>query len=201
MEGCRKVYVEDAKANDEELPVGFGFGHGDAKKRLRNRPLDETTVRALKEKAARETAVELLSGWVRRAFAKADERLYPLQVEDNLQQVSSIPGWMDKKGTANGYVMLTSMMDASLKPTILTLDSGGLTYRQLHEQLRTALNLERRVSLRVIRYRPWHRWITRSCPVPEMEALPCNDIRCRRVLGTTLLYWTYVHLRVSDEEA
>jgi len=38
-----------------------------------------------------------------------------------------------------------------------------------------------------------------SFPVPEYLALPATDAQCTFLLGTTLLYWSYVHLTDGDE--
>ena len=98
--------------------------------------------------------------------------------------------------------IVTAVRLASLfgepRPLILQLDysahrTGGLTYRQLHHQVRESLALEKKVSLRMCSFRPWYRYITQGFPLPENCALPAKDIQCRHLLGTTLLYATYVH--------
>ena len=66
----------------------------------------------------------------------------------------------------------------------MTLDyeqnaGGGLTYRELHELIRLALELEPKVSML-------------EMPIPESSALPANDAQCTHLLGTTLWCWTYV---------
>ena len=74
-----------------------------------------------------------------------------VQINSNLKVVASIPGWQEKKGIRNGYVMMCSLLDATPRPLILVLDyqiaGGGLTYRQLHRQVRESLGLEPKVSL------------------------------------------------------
>ena len=82
---------------------------------------------------------------------------------------------------------------------ILELDykdhhSGGVTCRELHRQVRTRLGLEPKVSLRMCPFMPWHRHIKSSFPIPEADAIPAHDRQCRHLLGTTLLYYLYVHL-------
>ena len=93
---------------------------------------------------------------------------------------------------------MCSLLNAAPKPVILELDykedSGGLTYRQLHRQVRKSLGLEPKVSLRMCPFMPWHRHIKSSFPIPEAHAIPAHDCQCRHLLGTTLLYYTYVHL-------
>ena len=71
-------------------------------------------------------------------------------------------------------------MDQTLEPIVLVLDyetvpSGGLTYRELHKQIRAALKLENKGSLRLIPFRPWYRYYTQSELVPEYRAIPCSD--------------------------
>ena len=94
--------------------------------------------------------------------------------------------------------MMCSLLNAAPKPVILELDykedSGGLTYRQLHRQARERLGFEPKVSLRMCPFMPWHQHITSTFPIPEELAIPANDRKCTHLLGTTLLYYTYVHL-------
>ena len=92
--------------------------------------------------------------------------------------------------------MLTTLLGGTLRPTILVLGSeykptGGLTYRQLHQQVRKALRLGALVSLRMCSFRPWYRHMQRGFPIPELCALPATDAQCTHLLGTTLLYWSY----------
>ena len=95
--------------------------------------------------------------------------------------------------------MTCTLLDATPRPLILVLDykqkpRGGLTFRQLHRQVRERLGLEPKVSLRMCPFRPWHRHIKSSFPIPEAYAIPASDAQCTHLLGTTLLYYTYVHL-------
>ena len=121
-----------------------------------------------------------------------------MQIDSNLKEVAAIPGWQERKGPRNAYVMLMSLFGTP-KPTIIVLDyecnpSGGLTYRQLHQQVREALELKPKESLRMISLRPWYRYMVESIPVPEHRGLPANDNQCRNLFGTTLLYYTYTHM-------
>ena len=109
--------------------------------------------------AARTAAKQALCRWYANAYKCAERQFRLDQIESNLAEVSSIPGWQTQKGLRNGYVMLTSL-NGNRKPVILMLDyearaSGGLTYRQLHQQIRSALHLEGKVSLRMVAFRPW----------------------------------------------
>ena len=72
---------------------------------------------------------------------------------------------------------------------------GGLTGRQLHLQVRKKLGLEPKVSLRMCPSRPWYRHFRNSFPVPEAAAISASDVQCTALLGTTISYYTYVHLR------
>ena len=145
---------------------------------------------------ARIAAKQALVRWYADAYKRAEREFRLLQIESNLKEVSLIPGWQAQKGSRNGYVMLISM-NGDQKPVILTLDyearpSGGLTYRQLHQQVRSALHLEPKVSLRMVAFRPWYRYVTTSCPCPEHRAIPCHDAQCVHLLGTSLLYYCYI---------
>ena len=121
-----------------------------------------------------------------------------VQINSNLKVVASIPGWQETKGTRNGYVMMCNLLDETPRPLILRLDyrtcGGGLTGRQLHLQVRAALGLEPKVSLRMVPFRPWHRHIKSSFPIPEMDAIRATDCQCKYLLGTAVLYYAYVHL-------
>ena len=150
--------------------------------------------------SARNAAKAALQRWYQKGFYRADAIIPKLQIESNLKEVASIPGWQEQKGSRNGYVMLTTLVGGTLKPIILVLDyeavpCGGLTYRQLHQQIREALGLEPKVSLRMCPFRPWYRHVKKSFPIPEHCVLPATDDQCTHLLGTTLLYYTYVHLQ------
>ena len=113
--------------------------------------------------------------------------------------IPPIPGWQTQIGVRNGFVMLTTLVHGRLRPTILVLDieqspTGRLSYRQLHQQIRADLCLESKHSLRLCSFKPWYRYMQTSFPIPEHHALPATDAQCTHLLGTTLLYWSYVHL-------
>ena len=174
-------------------------------RRLKNKPLSECPAHAAKKIAAAKegaafAAKYALQGWYESACRRADAIIPTLQIESNLAVVASMPRWQENKGIRNGYVMMCTLLDATPRPLILELDynkkaSGGLTYRQLHRQVRERLGLEPKVSLRMCPFRPWHLHIKRSFPIPEAHAIPATDAQCRHLLGTTVLYYTYVHLR------
>ena len=174
--------------------------------KLRNQPLylfpaAEAVLRAVgrsKEEAviARIVAKQALGHWYADAYERAERQIPLLQIESNLQEVSSIPGWQAQKGLRNGYAMLISL-NGNRKPVILVLDyearaSGGLTYRQLYQQVRSSLHLEPKVSLRMVAFRSWYRYVTTSLPCPEHLAIPCHNGQCTHILGTTLLYYCYI---------
>ena len=153
------------------------------------------------ESVAKEVAKAALQDWYTTSYERANAIIPKMQIDSNLKEVASIPGWQEQKGPRNGYVMLTTLLAGIPRPTILVLDyecepTGGLTYRQLHQQIREALRLEPKVSLRMCPFRPWHSH--GSFPFPEQVAFPATDAQCRHLLGTTLLYYTYVHRNRTD---
>ena len=171
--------------------------------KLKNKQLsreDWKAYEAIKaESIAREAAKAAPQRWYETSYDRANAQIPTLQINSNLEVVASIPGWQEKKGIRNGYVMMSTLLDATPMPLILVLDyqrvGGGLTYRQLHRQVRESLGLEPKVSLRMCPSRPWHRHIRSSFPIPEAHAIPATDGQCGHLFGTTLLYYTYVHLR------
>ena len=175
-------------------------------KLFKNKPIPKDDILQLEEKlAAKEAAKVALKAWYESGYMRAQKEIPQMQIEKNLRIVASIPGWRAQKGDKNGYVMLTSLVSGTLSPVILKLDyeshpTGGLTYRQLHLQVREYFKLESRVSLRMCPDRPWYRHMQSSFPVPERRALGASSADCRSLLGTTLLYYTYVHLTDPVQE-
>ena len=179
-------------------------------KRLQNRSLqpkeaqaarsaDDRAALQLEESNARDAAKAALRQWYMHGYNTADACIANLQRESNLQEVAAILGWQEQKGRRNGYVMLTTLLTGTLRPMIIVLDyedcdTGGVTYRQLHQQIRYNSKLENKVSLRMCPLRLWYEHMQHSCPIPERFALPATDVQCRNLLGTTLLYFPYVHL-------
>ena len=173
--------------------------------KLKNKPLSRDASKAYEARCAesiareaREAAQDALQSWYTTAYRRADAQIPALQIESNLAVVASIPGWQKTKGTRNGYIMVCSLLDATPRPLILQLNyqiaGGGLTYRQLHRQVREGLGLEPKVSLRMVPFRPWHLHIRSSFPIREADAIRATDAQCKHLLGTTLMYYTYVHL-------
>jgi len=183
----------------------FGLKEAMAPK-LKNRSLGLKEAQEYAAKAlAKDMAIAALECWYRIGYNRANARIPSIQVESNFKEVAAIPGWQERKGRKNAYVMLTTVVDGTPRPTILELDyerklTGGLTYRQLHQQVRQALRLEPKVSLRMCSARPWCRHVLRSFPVPEHRALPATNAQCTHLLGTTLVYYTYVHLSSLTRE-
>ena len=150
---------------------------------------------------ATDAARQALCQWYERGYRYANASIPNMQRDSNLKVVAAIPGWQAQKGERNGYVMLLSLWSGKLTPAILYLTyadrkgfrAGGLTYRELHRQVREFLKLEGKFSLRMWPLRPWCRYICNSHPIYERLALPATDDQCRHLLGTTLLYDPYVH--------
>jgi len=164
--------------------------------KLKNRPLGLQEV-------AMKAAQAALRVWYTHGHNRANAIIPQMQIDSNLKEVAALPGWQAHQGVKNGYVMLTTLVHGRLKPTILVLDieqspTGRLSYRQLHQQIREALCLESKHSLRLCSFRPWYRYMQASFPIPEHRALPATDAQCTHLLGTTLLYWSYAHLTDAD---
>ena len=164
--------------------------------KLKNRPFGIQEV-------AMKAAQAALRVWYTRGHNRANAIIPQMQIDSNLKEVAALPGWQAQQGLRNGYVMLTTLVHGRLRPTILVLDiehspSGRLSYRQLHQQIRKALFLESKHSLRLCSFRPWYRYMQASFPIPEHRALPATDDQCTHLLGTTLLYWSYAHLTDAD---
>ena len=172
--------------------------------KLKNRRVTRDEAHAyaamVEENEARYAAKEALWGWYAIGARIANDMLPKLQVDSNLEMIARIPGWQQRKGVRNGYIMLFSNISGTLTPMIVVLDfeknpSGRLTGTQLHKQVREMLQLETIVSLRMCPFKPWYRYMQDSFPVPEKKAVPASPLLCTHLLGTTLLYYTYVHRR------
>ena len=173
------------------------------KKKLKNRSLTREDVAALagseNRKSAAAAAKFALQDWYSRCYDQAHAIIPRMQIESNLEKVTTIPGWTEEKGLKNGYVMLRNMVSGEPRPMIVALDytkhpAGGVTGRQLHKQVRQKLQLEAKYSLRIIPDRPWYYHITTRCPIPEEMAIPASEKQYTHLLGTTLLYFSYDHL-------
>ena len=102
----------------------------------------------------------------------------------------------------DAYVMLYHQWAGNEEPVILHLNHdpcrggpGSLSRRELHGQLRAHLRLESKHSLRICLERPWYRYWTQRCPVPEEHAIPADDGSSSSYWGMTLRYFHYTHLR------
>ena len=173
-----------------ELFHGCVVAHSSQMKpRIRNRPLaPETPI-----ERARKVAKAALQDWYKVGFRMAEKIIPKLQQDGNCKIAGwQMPGWQMQDGSLNGYAMITTLFGTP-RPIVLKLECGTLTYRQLHHQIRECLKLEKKVSLRLCPYRPWYRHNTKSFPLPEVSALPATDAKCTHLLGTTLVYYCYVH--------
>ena len=161
--------------------------------------------RSLTQEEAAAKAAEHAVSEVRRVAKMALERCFAAasvaairklpeeQRNENWKVGARIHGWIKMKGIRDTFIMLQSLVSGSPTPVILRLDhsrgddcDGRLTYRQLHQQLRSHLQLEKKVSLRVWKYKPWHAYSIQAAL--QEDALPCNDEQCKSIWGTTLLY-------------
>jgi hypothetical protein len=105
------------------------------------RSADGRAALQLEESNARAAAKAALRQWYMHGYSTAGARIPKLQRESNLQKVAAIPGWQEQRGQRNGYVMLANLLTGTLRPMIVVLDyecssTGGLTYCQLHQQIR-----------------------------------------------------------------
>jgi len=168
--------------------------------KLINRKLDSAECHKLAEEAANASARIALRNWYASSLRRAHELLPGIQINDNLELCKYFPAWKATKNYRDGYIMVVSLLNGTPTPVTLRLNyaeaaTGGLTYRELHRQLRCHFSLTPKYSLRVCPYRPWYQWEKTSIPgIPESRALPCADVQCRHLLGTTLLFYPYVHL-------
>ena len=104
-------------------------------KKLQNRAL---LIEEHEAHTAKGVAKCLLHSWYTNGIDRANAILPRMQVDSNLKLVAAMPEWQKQKGPRNGYVMLTTLLSGTLRPTILVLDvedkpSGRLSYRQLHQ--------------------------------------------------------------------
>ena len=125
---------------------------------LRNRKLTPEECVAVRQECARASARLALTDWYAIGFRNAENRLRKVQIDENLELLKDHPNWRATKDPMDGYVMLKSLVSEP-KPVCLRLDfqqarTGGLTYRELHKQLRSHLGLEPKESLRLCPYRP-----------------------------------------------
>ena len=157
----------------------------------------EHSINSTARQTARKAAGVALQCWYDKAFHRVDSYLIPQRQQNrNLQIVAGMTEFLQRRGYRNGYIMLCSLFDSTPKPMIVKLDdTGGVTFRQLHQQIRKWLDLPMKASLRMCSARPWLRHLKNTDPVSEAAAFGASDARCTKLLGTTILYYNYVHLR------
>ena len=171
------------------------------RQRLRNRPLTPTEQQLLALEAKRsalnlatQVARSILSEWYQSAADRAHRQLPRMQLKENRQLLQASHELRSRMCINHPFIMLKSMLGEA-KPVLLYYDHHCfMTHAQLHTQVRCYLQLTAKDSLRMVPYRPWYNYTTTGMAVPEHRALPRDNNSCRRVLGTTVLYITYVHL-------
>jgi hypothetical protein len=176
------------------------------RQRLRNRPLTPTEQQLLALEAKRsalnlatQVARSILSEWYQSAADRAHKQLPLMQLNENRQLLQASHEPRSRMCINHPFIMLKSMFGEA-KPVLLYYDHppnhqrGSMTHAQLHTQVRCHLQLTAKDSLRMVPYRPWYNYTTTGMVVPEHRALPRDNTCCKRVLGTTVLYTTYVHL-------
>ena len=141
--------------------------------RLKNKRVDRDVEQYLRQQA-QESAKVALSEWYARASKNVERLITDVQSDENLALVADILDWQVLKGERNGYVMIVSAANLEPRPIIIKLDyseatghpAGGLSYRELHKQLRKALQLEHKYSFRIRKYKPgigakdsWSMWL------------------------------------------
>ena len=155
---------------------------------------------------ARDTARLLLAGWYVRGAHRADVLSPEIQIEENFRSLATMPKLI--KNVKDGYVMICSKLDETPRPVVLKLDygihpTGGLTYRMIYDQVRSALQLLPAASLRLASWRPWFRFSNDTGGVPQRCLLPSTawdaDLPsrawdARALLGTTLIFYPYISL-------
>jgi hypothetical protein len=139
--------------------------------------------------SVRDVAVRwALENWYAVGYRRANSDTPGLQRESNEKEFGRIT-------PENAYVVLLRMFSGTLQPLTLSLDgAGGLTYRQLHRQVRAHLEIDAKHSLRICSWRPWYRFITDELLPPERRALPADDGQCQDIFGTTIVHCAYIHL-------
>ena len=60
--------------------------------------------------------------WYTHGHNRANAIIPQMQIDSNLKEVAALPGWQAQEGARNGYVMLTTLVNGRLRPTILVLD-------------------------------------------------------------------------------
>ena len=178
-------------------------------KKLRNRKLSVEELKEINHRQVAEIAKKAVAAWWRSAVRDASETLRAFQRNENLKLLAKMPDWVKFKGRKNGYVMRCSIFNYEPVPVRIELNyedraSGGLTYRELHEQMRRELKLPAHASMRICQFEPWMQFKNSRNPASEERALPEQgrrmDAQCTHLLGTTLLIWNYTHLTEEKDQ-
>ena len=115
-------------------------------KRLTNRKFTSADFRKLAEEEANASARIALRNWYASGLYRPNQLLPGIQINENLELSKHFPAWKATKKYKEGYIMLMSLVKGTAEPVTLCLNyaeapTGGLTYRELHRQLRCHLSL------------------------------------------------------------
>jgi hypothetical protein len=204
--GLKRYPDQQRQENLERLVPEQIPRQGDKNRRnkVSNAPLTKERASELQQResyaTAKEAATDALKKWYSRAYLAAEKQYPDQQRRENLERLKRIENWKELKDPKDAYVMVRSLLDGDFKPVILKLDdshvrSGFLSYRKLHQQLRTYLNIDEKTSLRVCPDRGWYPYTTNVVGKyfpPEAKVLPCHNGNSKDIWGTTLVYYKYV---------
>ena len=94
--------------------------------KLKNKPWRredaQEAARVADKVAAKEAAKVALEKWYSIGFDITNAKLPRIQVDSNLKEVAGIPGWQANKGSENGYIMLTTLVDGDITPVTVVLN-------------------------------------------------------------------------------
>ena len=142
-----------------------------------------------------------LQKWYLSSTVKASRQIPLMQQNANFEELMALPDWSKQKNPKDGYVMLRALFDEKLTPIVVALDRRGrLTYRSLHQQIRKGLGMELKESLKICPFRPWYMYEKDLIKILDGNGLPSCDSQCTHLLGTTFIYYRYVHLTDDAEE-
>ena len=142
---------------------------------------------------AKQMAQDALQKWYRSSTYRARQQIRLEQQNANFEELMALP---DSGFTIfDEYVMLRALFDEKLTPIVVALDRlGRLTYKSLHQQIRKGLGMELKESLKICPFRPWYIYEKDLIKVFDKNRLPSDITLCTHLLGTTFLYYRYVHL-------
>ena len=192
--------IVNRRLNPEECPqlrtlTDVGVGDAGDQNGTESESHSDEELDLREEQYARLAAKDALCSWYQAGYQQACRILRQTQIDENLELAKKHLHFKRAKRYKDGYIMPKSMF-GDPEPVVIRLNydeahTGGLTYRQLHTQLREHLSLLPMHSLRICPHRPWYRWMTQRHCVPEHRALPNNDSQCRDILGTTLVFYSW----------